>query len=162
MFPSKSPPDDAAAARTNAAGSADTLQREVWDACFVQGERIGYVQTAYYRTTEAGKPAVKIVGVTNIALKRFGQDMQQQITTISIETPQGQLLRFETQMQMGSAPLRTSGRVVGKRLEMETVSKDKKMHSVIDWSRSTVDFLPWNSRYWRNRCSPASGAPCMP
>ncbi len=118
--------------RKKTAKSADTPQREVWDVCFVQGARAGYVQTAYYQDAEAEKPVLRIEGLTYISVKRFGQDIQQQIHCTSFETPGGQLIRFETEMQMGT-PFPT-GLVVGKRLEMETVSQGKKMPGVIDWS----------------------------
>ena len=102
--------------------------------CFVQGARVGYVQTAYYRNPEAGKTVVRIEGDMHIAIKRYGQETKQQIRSTSIETPEGRLLRFKSEMQMGTEPLIITGRVVGKRLEMETISQGKKMPGVIDWS----------------------------
>jgi hypothetical protein len=121
--------------------SADTPTREVWDVCFTQGARVGYVQTTYSRTTVGGKPAVRIDGVTQIALKRFGEDTQQQIHYNSTETPTGRLIRFESEMQMGASPLRTTGQVVGRRLVMESVSQGKVTTGAIDWSADYGGFF---------------------
>lgn len=131
---SKSSPAGSDSPQTENTKSADTPQREVWDLCFVQGARVGYLHTAYYQTIEAGKPALRIEGVTQINVKRFGEDTKPRIRCTSIETPEGQLLRFESQMQMGTGSLIFTGCVVGKRLEMETVSQGKKTPGVIDWS----------------------------
>ncbi len=131
---SKSAPDDSTAPRNNTVKSADTLDREDWELCFVQGNRVGYAQTAYYRTLEAGKPALRIEGDMHIAISRNGEATKQQFRSTSLETPEGRLLRFKSEMQMGTQPLVITGRVVGKRLQMETASPGKKVPGVIDWS----------------------------
>ena len=92
------------------------------------------MQTAYYRTSEAGKAALRIEGDMHIAINRNGEETKQQFHCTSVETPDGRLLRFKSEMQMGTAPLVITGRVVGNRLHMETVSPGKKVPSVIDWS----------------------------
>jgi transglutaminase-like putative cysteine protease len=131
---SKSAPEGSVSPPNTAVKSADTLDREDWELCFVQGIRVGYVQTAYYRTSEASKPALRIEGDMHIALNRNGEEIKQQFRSTSIETPEGRLLRFKSEMQMGTAPLVITGVVVGNRLHMETVSPGKKVPSVIDWS----------------------------
>ncbi len=140
----------------------DILQREVWDACYVQGVRVGYVQTAYYRTMEAGKPALRIEGAIHLAMKRFGQETKQEIFCTSIETPKGQLIRFQSEMKMGPQSLRTTGQVEGKRLNMETVSQGKKTDEVMDWSPEYGGFYALEESLARNPCSPANSAPCTP
>jgi hypothetical protein len=100
----------------------------------VQAARVGYVHTAYYETSEAGQPTVRIDGTIQIAVKRFGQETKQQISCTSVETPGGQVLRFQSEMQTGKDPVTLTGRVAGKRLEMETASQGKKIAGVIDWS----------------------------
>ncbi|MGA2799238.1 MAG: hypothetical protein ABSE63_16785, partial [Thermoguttaceae bacterium] len=132
--PSKSAPEGSLSTPNTAVKSADTLDREDWELCFVQGVRVGYVQTAYYRTSEAGKPALRIEGDMHIAINRNGEETKQQFRSTSIETPDGRLLRFKSEMQMGTAPLVITGVVVGNRLHMETASPGKKVPSVIDWS----------------------------
>jgi len=113
---------------------AGTLERELWDVCFVQGARIGYMQTSYYRTTDAGKAALRIEGVIRLTIQRFGQESTQEISCTSIETPEGQLLGFQSEINPGPQSMRTTGRVVDKRLNMETISQGKKTAEVFDWS----------------------------
>ena len=117
---SKSAPESSVLPPKTTVKSADTLDREDWELCFVQGIRVGYVQTAYYRTLEAGKPALRIEGDMHVAINRNGEEIKQQFRSTSIETPEGRLLRFKSEMQMGTAPLLITGLVVGNRLHMET------------------------------------------
>ena len=121
--------------------SADTPYREDWELCFVQGVRVGYVQTAYYRTSEVGKPALRIEGDMHIAINRNGEETKQQFRSTSLETPEGRLLRFKSEMQMGTAPLIITGVVINNRLHMETTSPGKKVPSVIDWSPEYAGFF---------------------
>jgi hypothetical protein len=138
---SKSAPEGSAARGNNIVKSGDTLNREDWELCFAQGIRVGYVQTAYYRTSEAGKPALRIEGDMHIAINRNGEETKQQFHCTSIETSEGRLLRFKSEMQMGAAPLVITGVVVGNRLHMETMSPGKKVPSVIDWSPEYGSFF---------------------
>jgi hypothetical protein len=111
----------------------DVLDRELWDACYIQGLRVGYMRTAYYRTSEADKPALRIEGVIHLTLMRFGQEIKQEISCATIETPEGQLLSCQSEMTTGSQTMRTTGRVAGEKLELETVSQGKKTGEVIAW-----------------------------
>ncbi|MGD0654321.1 MAG: transglutaminase-like domain-containing protein [Thermoguttaceae bacterium] len=131
---SKSAPEGPVSPPNNAAKSADTLDREVWDLCYIQGVRVGYVQNAYYRTSQSGKPALRIEGDTHIAITRNGQETKQQFRSTSIETPEGRLLSFKSEMQMSTELLTITGRVAGNRLQIETSSPGKKVPGVIDWS----------------------------
>jgi hypothetical protein len=131
---SKSASEDFTAPRSGAPESSDVLDREIWDLCFLQGVRIGYVRTAYYRTAQSGKPAVRVQRDTYITITRNGQESKQQIRSTSLETPDGRLLGFKTEMQMGAEPTTITGRVVNNRLHTETASPGKKAPGVIDWS----------------------------
>ena len=113
---------------------ADTLEREIWDVCFLQGVRVGYVQTSYYKTVQFGKPAVRIEADAHITLTRNGQETNQQFRSTSIETPEGRLLSFKTEMLMGAEPTTVAGRFIGKSLQLETITPGKKTTAAIDWS----------------------------
>jgi len=138
---SKSTSENITSQGTGSVKTAETPDREVWDVCFVHGAHVGYVRTAFYRTSEAGKPVLRIEGGIYISPKRNGEETKQQILCTTVETPEGRLLRFESEMQMGSVPIHTTGRVVGNRLEMETVSLGKTVPDVIDWSPDDGGFF---------------------
>jgi hypothetical protein len=70
----------------------------------------------------------------HLVVQRGGQRTEQEVRLSSIETLEGKLLEFESEIQQGAAPLRTTGRVVGDRLELETTIQDKTEASSIPWS----------------------------
>jgi hypothetical protein len=131
---SKSAPGDLNFSPTETSRPSGPPLREVWDVCFVEGVRVGYMQTTYYRAIEAGQSVMWIEDVMHFAITRFGEETKQEVSYTSIETLDGHLIRFLSEMQMGRQSMQTTGRVVGKRLEMETVTQGKTTSSVIDWS----------------------------
>ena len=54
---------------------------------------------------------------------------------MSIETPEGRLLRFESEIRMGPGPVRVTGEVHGKRLDMKMLGAEAAapQESSIDW-----------------------------
>jgi hypothetical protein len=54
-----------------------------------------------------------------LVLRRGGEINRQEIRSASVETPHGQLIRFESQMSLGPSPIRTLGRVRGDKLDIE-------------------------------------------
>jgi hypothetical protein len=134
--------------------TAETPRRESWDLCFVQGARVGYVQTAYYQESEAGKSVVRIEGDMHLAISRYGEQTKQELHCTSVETPEGRLLHFKSVMQMGKEPLIFTGQVVGKRLEMETSSMGKKVPGVIDWSPDYGGFFAVEQSLFRKPMQP--------
>lgn len=95
--------------------------RETWDIYRLQGKRIGYGHTTVYRETESGQQLVRTESVNHLAVKRGGQTTEEDIRGASTETPEGQLIRFESDTRMGPSPIRTIGRVQGDQLVLETV-----------------------------------------
>ncbi len=104
-----------------AAEPAAVQDREVWDVYLMQGKRIGYGYTTIRQGVAAGQQVVSTESLNHLAVKRAGQTAEQDIRSKSTETPQGQLIRFESEMRMGPTPIRTVGQVHGDRLDMETI-----------------------------------------
>jgi hypothetical protein len=123
------------AAQTTAEPQTDAAaEREVWEITYILGSRVGYSQTTVKEVIHSGRKAVRIEAVDHLDVKRSGERIQPGSRVASIETPEGRLLQFESEMQPGPAPMRTAGRVVGDRLEMETSTQGKKITSSIPWS----------------------------
>jgi len=123
------------AGQTAAGPQADAAaQREIWETTYILGSRVGYTQTTVTEVTHAGRKAVRIEAVDHLDVKRSGERIQPGSRVASLQTPEGRLLLFESEMQPGPAPMRTVGRVVGDRLEMETSTQGKKLTSSIPWS----------------------------
>ena len=135
--------------------------RETWDIYLLQGKRIGYGHTTVRH--EIGSRAAtgrRTESLNHLAVKRDGQTTRQDIRTTSVETPQGQLIRFESEMRMGPDPIRTIGRVEGDRLVMETTGADRRRRR-----RTRSPGRPTAAGRWppsrpccAGRCSPASAA----
>jgi hypothetical protein len=111
-----------------------SLTRETWDVCYLQGVRVGFVQTTIYRETLDGQPVDRIESRNEIEVKRYEQAAKMKIQYTSFERPNGELLRFESVLEMGPQPKRTVGRVVGKRLELESDDRGRKTPSSLSWS----------------------------
>jgi len=107
---------------------------ETWDIYFIQGSRAGHGQTTISHATESGRQIVRIEGLTHLAIRRFGEVTEQDLRFTSVETPDGELIGFDTEMQMGPAPMQTVGRVDGNLLWMDLTTKGKTVSTSIPWA----------------------------
>jgi hypothetical protein len=96
--------------------------RDSWDVYRTQGARIGYGHTTVRRSVEAGREILRTEQVVSLLINRGGEPVKQKIRGMSVETPEGQLLRFESEMLLGPAPIRRSGQVRGHELEVQTLA----------------------------------------
>lgn len=108
----KSPPADSG---SPPAKNVD-IKRDTWDVYLLQGKRIGYGHTTVAHGNDAGRQTIVTDSLSHLAIKREGQTTEEDIRTKSVETPEGQLIRFETEMRMGPNPIRTVGEVRGDQL----------------------------------------------
>ena len=115
--------------------SVDT-KREIWDAYYIQGAKVGYGRTtiAHLVSWHSGQKTVRIEGFNHLEIKRSGETAKLETRFTSNETPDGRLIDFETQMLLGPAPIFTRGRVDGDKLLLETKTQDKTSNSAIPWS----------------------------
>lgn len=100
----------------------------------MHGSRIGYNHTIIQRQQHNGREVLRIEGVAVMRIVRDSQASSQETRFVSWETPDGQLLDFESTMQAGPVPIRTLGHVNGNRLQLTTTSAGKTMASEISWS----------------------------
>ncbi len=108
--------------------------RETWDVVTIQGTRVGHIHTAIREVTESGRPLVQVDIVSQLTIKRFEQTSEQRIRATSTETPDGKLLRFRTEIHAGSEAQKTTGRVVGDRLELTATTLGKSRTMTVPWS----------------------------
>ena len=118
-----------------AAGAKSAAPLETWDIYRLQGQRVGYGRTTMRRETEAGTAVIRTENTSHLSVKRAGQTSQQDIRSMSIETPEGRMLRFESEIRMGPGPVRVAGEVHGKRLDMKMASAEAAapQETSIDW-----------------------------
>lgn len=138
----KPPAAESGGSSTTAAASvaaAPTVPpfRVVWEAHYLQGTKVGYGRTAYFRETSDGKPVVRIMSEAVLTVLRFGQPFEQKYRDISWETESGEVLRFESQVELGDAPQTTIGTVTGERAEIVLRSLGKVTSASIEWPAGT-------------------------
>jgi hypothetical protein len=119
---------------TTAKSAAATLKRETWDLCRMDGKRVGYSNVRSYEDQLDGRPVRRIETLNQMEVNRGGNPVKMKIRSTNYETPDGELLRFEIDMDLGLQKRHTGGRVVGKQLQWETVEAGRKTASKIRWS----------------------------
>ena len=108
--------------------------RETWDALYLRGAKVGYARTRITPVEEDGRALLSISVEQRLALKRFGQPSDQEMTLDSIETPQGEVVRFVTSTKLGAAPIVARGRLAGQQMVVETTTAGKVKTAELPWS----------------------------
>lgn len=111
--------------------------RDLWDAHYLQGTKIGYGRTAYFRDELDGKPVVRIVSEAILSVLRFNQKFEQKYRDISWEDENGTVIRFETETQLGDMPTTMIGTVEGDKATLILRSGGAVTSQTIDWPRGT-------------------------
>ncbi len=86
----------------------------------MQGSKVGYGHTTQTVVTEDGRRLVKVVGETDLTVKRFAQVTTMHIECIDWETLDGELVRFECTTRLGPTPQVTRGRCEPGKLVIAT------------------------------------------
>ncbi len=131
VSPDSSPPVAAAA----------NGDRETWDVYTIKGVRVGYGHGTLRHATKDGRDVVLGTGFIHMDVKRFGQPTVEDIKYCSTETPDGQLLNFQSENRLGATPLWCSGQVRGDRLEIRTSTSGKPLSASIPWSADYGGFF---------------------
>jgi hypothetical protein len=108
--------------------------RETWNVSYAQGARIGYGHTVIRRETQAGNEVLRITVVDRLSARQFGRRINVELRYESVETLDGRLLSVQSEVRSGPTTMKTSGRVVGDRLELKTVTAGKEVASSVPWS----------------------------
>jgi transglutaminase-like putative cysteine protease len=109
-------------------------KRDTWDGAFVQGTRVGYSHTTA-QDVGSGRVVLRTENVNHLAIRRGGETSLLDVRIVTLERPNGELLKFEAEVSMGPTPIRTTGRVGGYRLEITTTgAAAAPVHTSIPWS----------------------------
>lgn len=110
------------------------VTRETWDSLYLRGAKVGHARTRITPIEENGRALLSIAVEQRLALKRFGQSSDQEMTLDSVETPQGEVLRFVTSTKLGAAPIVARGKLNGNRMVVETQTSGKTQKTELAWS----------------------------
>lgn len=120
---------------------ASAAQSETWDSLYLNNDKAGYVHTTVTPREEDGKRLIEVTTETELSMKRFGQGLQMSMTMTSFETPDGDLVRFDTRVENSVGAAR--GWVEGDQLIVETQSplgKGKAVRQSLDWPDDVMGF----------------------
>ena len=95
-------------------------REEIWMACFINGGKIGYTHLIMEPSAEDGRPCLRFNYDDELKLRRFGTDTVVRTRLTSLETRDGQLLSFRSDMQAGPRAMTTEGRREDSQLKLRT------------------------------------------
>lgn len=116
------------------APAADAEPPEIWEAFYLQDAKIGYGKTTVKPVTIDGKPRLQIDTYSKFSIKRFGQRTDQEVKLSSLETPEGGLLSFKSELSAGPAAVITTGKLEGGKMVLENQTQGRKDSLSIPWS----------------------------
>ena len=111
---------------------------ETWDVQLMRGVKMGYVHTIRRPFQEDDQPRIEIDMTMKIGVARAGEANNQQMRLISVETPDGHLVRFRSDVDLGSGPMVVMGQIDGKTLQI--TQKGVAGSQQIDWPADAVGF----------------------
>ncbi len=123
-----------------AVATPDPAVEEIWEAFYLQNAKIGYGQTAIRQIDRRGQPLVEVKSLNHLEISRFGQRTEQDVKMSTLETPDGELLEFATDMSTGPAPVAVSGRVTNGAMDIEIKTKGRQEKAQIPWSSDIGGF----------------------
>lgn len=107
---------------------------------FIEGNKVGYGRTSTKQIVEHGQDLSQVEEEVHFSVTRNGQPSDQRIVSTGIETPAGQLLRFRTEIESGSAPIVTTGEIRDGDMCFLTVGSGTATRSSIPWPAGVGGF----------------------
>ena len=104
----------------------------------MQGKPVGYVHTTI-RNVSQKRDMIRTESENRSSFNRGGEVAKMEVRVMSLETPEGQLLSFESETRAGPSPIHVSGQVRGDRLHIETLGPGATT------PRQTL--IPWSSEF---------------
>ena len=117
-----------------------TDPQQSWYAMFIQGVKVGHGHTSTTRVVEHGQSLTRIEEEVNFSVNRNGQKTEETIASTGIETAEGKLLRFQTEIDAGQEPIVTAGEVRDGQMAFRTTTTGKTVVSAIPWPADAGGF----------------------
>jgi hypothetical protein len=132
-----------------AAETASPEFEETWQVIYIGKTRVGYGRSAVTHRVSDGVERISTDTEINLAILRFGQSVKTKTIMQTEETPQGDLLEFQYEMQNPpAAPTRSSGRVDKDKLVVETETNGATATREVPWDDS-LKSPAWQDRLLR-------------
>lgn len=141
----KSPSGAAVQAAEQKPRSANPAQpggtEELWMACFLNNAKVGYMHTKIVPVQDPSGARLQYAYDDELVLRRFNETTKVRTKLSSLETLEGRLIEFRTELQTGPGKVVTEGYCRDNQLVLETEAEGKKKSDRIPWSREYGGFL---------------------
>jgi hypothetical protein len=131
---------DPAGVPSGGAKESPAPARQIWEAFYLQGAKIGYGQSTIRPVMRDGRQLIETRSTNHLVITRFGQQTEQDLTTEILETPAGQVVEFKTQMAFGPSPTKASGRALGDQMAITVETEGRRETTRIPWSNEIRGF----------------------
>lgn len=128
-------------APSQAAAERADSDYDYWEVYYLHGSKIGHGHTTIRCVERDGRALVETTNDLQLTVARFGQNVEQRLKLSSLDTPAGELVEFVTEITMGQAPSKLTGRVNGKHIDLEAESDGKRIKSMLAWSKGARGFF---------------------
>jgi hypothetical protein len=133
------PADEKPADDKPADGASEALSdfEETWQVVYISKSRVGHQRSSSGRLSRDGREVIVTDTEMAIAISRLGQPVKIKTVVKTQETPGGDLLGFQYEMQNPpAAPTKTTGRVEGDKLVITTETNGKASTKEIAWDNT--------------------------
>ncbi len=93
----------------------------------IDGQQVGYQVTRFRDVQHAGQRCREARAKSELTVRRFGQETRQVMDIVSLETADGQLVRFSSTLSGGTSTLQTTGVREGDLLRLTTTTDGKSV-----------------------------------
>ncbi|WP_146118603.1 hypothetical protein, partial [Blastopirellula marina] len=114
---------------------AGEVIREQWSAVIQQGRKIGASHETTSRVQQGDRELIESVSTEKIAMRRQQNTIEMIVINRFLETPEGQLVSYETTIEQGGVRSAFAGQVSadGKQLTVTTTAGGKSVSAPIPW-----------------------------
>jgi hypothetical protein len=117
------------------------LIEETWDAVSMQDTRVGFARTTVASVQENGRDLIRTSSLLHMEINRDGNPTTQEMVLTSYDTPDGQLVRFDSQMSSGSSPIKVVGAVNNGQLGIDQTTLGRTQSIKIPWQPAWGGFF---------------------
>lgn len=127
----------------------NSVPEEIWQVVYLGEHRIGYSRLQFQTVIVNGQKRIRATSELKMRLLRFGETTKISVRNESLETETGDLLSFRSESQRGPNKSRVTGRVVGRRILVETTHGNQKSQQSYPW-KSGVKSPTYQDRFLRS------------
>jgi hypothetical protein len=114
---------------------------ESWDVIHIQGAKMGYGHTRVSVIVVGGQKLRKTDATAQMSIKRLGQKLDIEMSVHSVETIDGQVLRFQSKVAFGPTPTVVTGEYRDGSMHLTTKTLGKSIASKLPWKKDYRGFF---------------------